>query len=369
MADSEILSRGEKTDSVKPWLLGAEPPITFAKITTISTRISSTEIPSMPSSDRVATRMSPNARIAKTTIAISARISQSKFPGADAVEEALAEQPDLGRRRDREQRVRPHQPEAGEEAGARAERGPGEREHRAGRVEMTRQPDEPVRDEHHADRGDQERERHRPPDQPGDRGPVERHRGGRRHDRQRQRDRFDEAQLPAEPLLLGAHGGSKSYTPRRRSRARLPAGQHGRVEPEAIEDPERLVADLLRRAPAKDDQPVEAAVRVAEREPVFDRLRPIAEAALDVPATLLGNCTERGRGGSGSRPDCAAACRRAPGSRRTRRPDPSLPAPRSACGCRQLPVVERKVAAENNSRGSARYGVRLSADSCQPGAG
>ena len=38
--------------------------MTFAKITTISTRISGTEIPSMPSSERVATRMSPNAKIA-----------------------------------------------------------------------------------------------------------------------------------------------------------------------------------------------------------------------------------------------------------------------------------------------------------------
>jgi hypothetical protein len=54
--------------------------MTFAKITTISTRISSTEMPSMPSSDRVATRMSPKARTATKTIAISAMISQSTSP-------------------------------------------------------------------------------------------------------------------------------------------------------------------------------------------------------------------------------------------------------------------------------------------------
>ena len=71
---------GEKTSSVKSWSLGAEPPRTFAKITTISTRISSTEIPSMPSSERVATRMSPKARIATKTIATSAMISQSTLP-------------------------------------------------------------------------------------------------------------------------------------------------------------------------------------------------------------------------------------------------------------------------------------------------
>jgi hypothetical protein len=71
---------GEKTSSVKSWSLGADPPMTFAKITTISTRISSTEMPSMPSSERVATRMSPKARIATKTIAISAMISQSTSP-------------------------------------------------------------------------------------------------------------------------------------------------------------------------------------------------------------------------------------------------------------------------------------------------
>ena len=65
---------------MKPWSLGAEPPITFAKMTTISTRISVTEMPSMPSSERVATRMSPNARIPTNTIAMRPMISQSTFP-------------------------------------------------------------------------------------------------------------------------------------------------------------------------------------------------------------------------------------------------------------------------------------------------
>ena len=80
IVDSEIPLAGEKTLSVKPWSLGAEPPITLAKMTTISTRISVTEMPSRLSSVRVATRMSPNAKIAMNTIATSARISQSTLP-------------------------------------------------------------------------------------------------------------------------------------------------------------------------------------------------------------------------------------------------------------------------------------------------
>ena len=122
---------GEKTSSVKSWSLGAEPPRTFARITTISTMISSTESPSMPSSERVATRMSPKARSATNTIATSAMISQSTLAGAEPVEERLPEQPDLGRRGDREQRVGGHQREPGEEPRPRPERRPGEREHRA----------------------------------------------------------------------------------------------------------------------------------------------------------------------------------------------------------------------------------------------
>ena len=71
---------GEKTSSVNSWSLGAEPPRTLAKMTTISTMISSTESPSMPSSERVATRMSPKAKIATKTIATSEMISQSTPP-------------------------------------------------------------------------------------------------------------------------------------------------------------------------------------------------------------------------------------------------------------------------------------------------
>ena len=71
---------GEKTSSVNSWSLGAEPPSTLAKITTISTRISVTEMPSMLSSVRVATRMSPNARMPTNTIATSPMISQSTSP-------------------------------------------------------------------------------------------------------------------------------------------------------------------------------------------------------------------------------------------------------------------------------------------------
>jgi hypothetical protein len=56
------------------------PPITLAKMTTISTRISVTEMPSKLSSVRVATRMSPNAKIAMNTIATIPMISQSTFP-------------------------------------------------------------------------------------------------------------------------------------------------------------------------------------------------------------------------------------------------------------------------------------------------
>ena len=78
--ENEMPAVGENTSSVNSWSLGAEPPMTFARITTISTTIISTEIPSMPSSERVATRMSPKARIATNTIATSAMISQSTLP-------------------------------------------------------------------------------------------------------------------------------------------------------------------------------------------------------------------------------------------------------------------------------------------------
>ena len=73
-------SGGTKTSSVKAWSLGAEPPMTLARITTISTRISVTESPSMLSSVRVATRMSPNASHATSTIATRPMISQSTSP-------------------------------------------------------------------------------------------------------------------------------------------------------------------------------------------------------------------------------------------------------------------------------------------------
>ena len=52
--------------------LGAEPPISLTTITIIRIRISVTEMPSMLSSERVAKRMSPNARNAMITPAIAA---------------------------------------------------------------------------------------------------------------------------------------------------------------------------------------------------------------------------------------------------------------------------------------------------------
>jgi hypothetical protein len=51
--------------------------MTFTKITIISTRISATEMPSKPSSDRVATRMSPNASSATNAMETSEISSQS----------------------------------------------------------------------------------------------------------------------------------------------------------------------------------------------------------------------------------------------------------------------------------------------------
>jgi hypothetical protein len=54
------------------WWWGAEPPISLTTITTMRIRISVTEMPSMPSSERVAIRMSPNASTAIRTAAMSA---------------------------------------------------------------------------------------------------------------------------------------------------------------------------------------------------------------------------------------------------------------------------------------------------------
>ena len=172
----------------------------------------------MPSSERVATRMSPNAKIADEDHRDEADDQPVDLAGADPVEEPLPEQPDLRRRRDGEQRVGRHQRPAGEEPGPRAERRAGEREHRAGRVEVPREPHEPVRHEHHADRGDQERERHRPADEPRHGRAVERHRGGRRHDRERQRDRLDEAQLaPQSRFGASPAGCERSFAIRART--------------------------------------------------------------------------------------------------------------------------------------------------------
>jgi hypothetical protein len=54
------------------WPCGAEPAISLTTITTIRIRISVTEMPSIPSSDRVAIRMSPKAKSAMMTAAIAA---------------------------------------------------------------------------------------------------------------------------------------------------------------------------------------------------------------------------------------------------------------------------------------------------------
>jgi hypothetical protein len=48
-----------KMSAVKPWSSGALPARSLTKMTTMRTTMRITEMPSRPSSDRVATRMSP----------------------------------------------------------------------------------------------------------------------------------------------------------------------------------------------------------------------------------------------------------------------------------------------------------------------
>ena len=71
-AESEVPLGSLNASSVIDWPCGADPPISLTTITTIRITISVTEMPSMPSSERVATRMSPNASIAMITAAIAA---------------------------------------------------------------------------------------------------------------------------------------------------------------------------------------------------------------------------------------------------------------------------------------------------------
>ena len=59
ITSSDVPPGTENTSPLKPWSRGAEPAASLTKMTTISSTISATEIASMPSSERVATRMSP----------------------------------------------------------------------------------------------------------------------------------------------------------------------------------------------------------------------------------------------------------------------------------------------------------------------
>ena len=136
-----------------------------------------------------------------------------RLPDPDPLKEGDAERARLGRRRTREGEVGPQQRPAGEEAGLRAERDPREGEHRAGMAEVPREPDERVGDQQHADGGEDEGQRHGPADQARGRDAVERHRGGRGHDRDREGDRLPEAQLSAQ---AGAAGGRRARGRRRR---------------------------------------------------------------------------------------------------------------------------------------------------------
>jgi hypothetical protein len=65
-------------------------------------------------------------------------------------------------------------------------------------VEVAGEADERVRDQPDRDRSEQECERYGSADEPGRRDAVEGHRGRRRHDPDRDRDRLPEAQLASE---------------------------------------------------------------------------------------------------------------------------------------------------------------------------
>jgi hypothetical protein len=144
-------------------------------------------------------------------------------PDADPGEERLAEEPDLGRRSRREREVGAEERPPGEEPGAGPERHARERVHRPRVAEALRQPDERVRHEHDAHGRRDERQRHRLPDERGGHSAVERHGRGRRHDRDRQRDRLPEVQLAAQAA------GPPLVVRRRRRRALLESKSHVRM--------------------------------------------------------------------------------------------------------------------------------------------
>jgi hypothetical protein len=59
MVSSDVPDGSLKMSGVKPWSCGAEPAMSLTKMTMTRTTMRITEIPSKPSSERVATRMSP----------------------------------------------------------------------------------------------------------------------------------------------------------------------------------------------------------------------------------------------------------------------------------------------------------------------
>src|SRR5919206_4569168 len=91
---TEVPPGTEKTSAVKPWLPGSVPVASFTKITTTRKTISATEMPSRPSSDRVATRMSPYASQAMRAPATSAMTSHSApFQIPEPVKKATPNRP------------------------------------------------------------------------------------------------------------------------------------------------------------------------------------------------------------------------------------------------------------------------------------
>ena len=198
----------------------ASPPISLAKITTIRIMISVTEIVSIDSSARVVTLMSLYASkpmMAAATSAITTHSGSCQIAGP--VEERRRRTGRPRRTRRSERQIGAEQRPAGEEPGLRAERHSAERVDRSGMCVVAGQADEGERDQQHADRGHDERQRHRPPDVRGDADAVQRHRGGRRHDPDRERDRLPEAQLAPKSAVLCGALSRHQFLPSKSSRA------------------------------------------------------------------------------------------------------------------------------------------------------
>ena len=200
-ADSAVPAGSLKASTVIDVPCGELPAMSLATMTIIRITISVTEIPSMPEQ-----RARGDADVAVGEDGDDDPGGQrdpdvvGALPDARALKEGHAERAGLGGRGAGERDVGAHQRPAGEEAGLWAECHAGQRVHRAGVAEVPAQPDERVGDEHHADRREDERQRHGAADEPGRGRAVEGHRRGRGHDPDRDRDRLPEAQLAAQAV-------------------------------------------------------------------------------------------------------------------------------------------------------------------------